>query len=65
MKKGTNFDISLTRTETLYLLKPDKYGKSITDFKFHEIKRQTTDFLLVTVGYTWSLNGHKKNCKEN
>lgn len=27
MKKGTNFDISLTRTETLYLLKPDKYGK--------------------------------------
>ena len=31
MKKGTNFDISLTRTETLYLLKPDKYEKSISD----------------------------------
>lgn len=31
MKKGTNFDISLTRTETLYLLKPDRYGKSISD----------------------------------
>lgn len=31
MKKETNCDISLTRTETLYLLKPDKYGKSISD----------------------------------
>ena len=31
MKKETNFDIPLTRTETLYLLKPDKYGKSISD----------------------------------
>lgn len=34
--------------------------EGIIDFKFHEIKRQTTDFLLVSVGYTWSLNGHKK-----
>ena len=34
--------------------------EGITDFKFHEIKRQTADFLLVSVGYTWSLNGHKK-----
>ena len=31
MKKETNFDIPLTRTETLNLLKPDKYGKSISD----------------------------------
>lgn len=31
MEKGTNFDISLTRTEALYLLKPDKYEKSISD----------------------------------
>ena len=31
MNKGTNFDISLTRTEALYLLKPDKYKKSISD----------------------------------
>lgn len=28
--------------------------------QLHEIKRQTTDFLLVNVSYTWSLNGHKK-----
>lgn len=31
MEKGTNFDISLARTEALYLLKPDRYGKSISD----------------------------------
>lgn len=34
--------------------------EGITDFKFYEIVRQTNNFLLVTVGYTWSLNGHKK-----
>lgn len=31
MEKGTDFDISLTRKETLYLLKPGKHGKSISD----------------------------------
>lgn len=34
--------------------------EGITDFKFHEIKRQSADFLLVSVGYTWSMNGYKK-----
>ena len=30
-KKGTNFDVSLTRTEALYLLKPDENKQSISD----------------------------------
>lgn len=34
--------------------------EGITDFKFHEIVIQNNDFLLVSIGYTWSLNGHKK-----
>lgn len=38
--------------------------EGITDFKFYEIVRQTNNFLLVTVGYTWSLNGHKKPVKK-
>ena len=33
---------------------------NILMIQLHEIKRQTTDFLLVNVSYTWSLNGHKK-----
>lgn len=31
MTKETNFDISLTRTEALYLLNPDKEGQSISE----------------------------------
>lgn len=38
--------------------------EGITDFRFHEIVRQTNDFLLVSVGYTWSMNGHKKTIKK-
>lgn len=31
MKEGTNFDIALTRTETLFLLKSERKGKSVSD----------------------------------
>lgn len=31
MTKETNFDISLTRTEALYLLNPDKGEQSISE----------------------------------
>ena len=34
--------------------------EDITDFKFYEIMRLSNNFLLVSVDYTWSLNGHKK-----
>lgn len=34
--------------------------EGITDFKFREIKRQSADFLLVSVGYSWYFNGQKK-----
>ena len=37
-----------------------KRQEGITDFRFYEVLRQTNDSLLVSVGYTWSLNGHKK-----
>lgn len=33
MKKGTEFDISLTKEEALYLIKPQQNGLSISDIK--------------------------------
>ncbi|MCS2946965.1 hypothetical protein NXX54_00650 [Bacteroides sp. BFG-638] len=57
-----NIEPTLSKEEIIsivyHLLSQMQEG--ITDFKFYEIVRQTNDFLLVSVGYTWSLNGHKK-----
>lgn len=57
-----NIESTLSKEEIIsivyHLLSQMQEG--ITDFKFYEIVRQTNDFLLITVGYTWSLNGHKK-----
>lgn len=38
----------------------NRMEEGITDFVFHEIIKQTEDHLIVSVGYTWSLHGHKK-----
>ena len=57
-----NIESTLSKEEIIsivyHLLSQMQEG--ITDFKFYEIVRQTNDFLLITVGYTGSLNGHKK-----
>lgn len=34
--------------------------EGITDFTFHDTVKQTDDFFIAKVSYTWSLHGHKK-----
>lgn len=55
-------ELTLSKEEVINIVYHllNQMQEGITDFKFHEIKKQNPDFLLVSVGYTWSLNGHKK-----
>lgn len=57
-----NIESTLSKEEIISIIYHllSQMQEGITDFKFYEIVRQTNDFLLVTVGYTWFLNGHKK-----
>lgn len=38
--------------------------EGITDYEFHKIIKQTKDYLIVNVSYTWSLHGHKNPVKK-
>lgn len=38
----------------------NKASEEITDYTFHDIIKQTEEYVIIKVSYTWSLHGWKK-----